>query len=194
MRSDLQILAQKPYFTTSDAAYHSISSRMLSYYVEKGILDRLAWGVYRTANYDPPSKHVQWEDLAIAASNIKNGVICLVSALSYYELTDDFMEEYWIAVPNKTVHASFPQSHIVRMRNMTTGVRKIKLANLNVKIFDMERTIIDSFRLLDFETAMKALKIYISGSKGKPKLNKISRYAKELRTPKVCDYITALIA
>ena len=44
------------------------------------------------------------------------------------------------------------------MRNIDIGVNTIKMAGFKVKIFDKERTIIDSFRLLDFETAMKALK------------------------------------
>ena len=68
------------------------------------------------------------------------------------------------------------------------------MAGLKVKIFDKERTIIDSFRLLDFETAMKALKKYLQGRKEKPNINKLNRSIRELRASKVQEYITALIA
>ena len=80
------------------------------------------------------------------------------------------------------------------MRNMDIGVTTIKMAGLKVKIFDKERTIIDAFRLLDFETAMKALKKYLQDRKEKPNINKLNRYVKALRASKIQEYITALIA
>jgi predicted transcriptional regulator of viral defense system len=167
---------------------------MLSYYVEKGEIDRIAQGVYCSKSYEPKGENLQWEDLAIAASNIKGGVICLVSALVYYELTDEMMKEFWIAVPNNRTRVNFPMSRIVRMRNIEMGVKEIEMAGVKVQIFDIERTIVDSFRLLDFETAIKALKIYLSGKTGKPNLKKLDKYITELKASKVRDYLTAVVA
>ena len=187
----LKKLAGKASFTTREAQELGLSPRMLSYYVKTGELLRIARGVYCSSKYETKMENLKWEDMAIAASNIKGGVICLISALNFYELTDEIMKEFWIAVDNNNSKAKFPMCHIVRMRNMDIGVMEIELANIKVKIFDVERTIIDSFRLLDFETAMKALKIYLNG---KPNIKKLSKYATLLRASKVREYIMALIA
>ncbi len=81
----------------------------------------------------------------------------------------------------------------VRMRNMTLGVEEIELSGMRVLIFDIERTIVDSFRLLDYETAVKALKLYIQGTKGRPNLDKLITYARELRVSKLQDYIQIMV-
>lgn len=186
-------LEQKPFFTTQEATKQGISPRMLAYYAETGVIERIVRGVYCSKNYESTNEDLQWEDLAIAASNIKGGVVCLISALVYYELTDEMMKEFWIAVDNDNSKAKFPMAKIIRMRNMDLGVQTIKMAGIKIKVFDIERTIIDSFRLLDLETAMKALKIYLSGKKGKPNINRLNKYIKELRASKVQEYLTALI-
>lgn len=187
-------LAKRPFFTSSEAKKIGVSNRMLSYYLKNGDIERLARGVYRSTSYECASKEMEWEDLAIAAKNIRGGVICLVSALRYYELSDDMMREFWIAVDNANSKAKFPMSRIIRMRNMELGVTSIQMAGMSVQIFDKERTVIDSFRHLDFETAIKALKAYLNESESKPDLNKLDRYITELRASKVRDYLMALVA
>jgi len=191
---NLEKLEKRPFFTTEDALEYGVSARMLSYYVKSGKLERLSRGVYCSVNYETEGKNLMWEDMAIAASNVKGGVICLISALCYYEITDHMMKNFWIAVDNDNSKAKYPMARIIRMRNMKIGVEEIEMSGIKVKIFDIERTLIDSFRLLDFETAMKALKVYLSGEKGRPNYRKLSKYITELRAPKVIrDYISAVI-
>jgi predicted transcriptional regulator of viral defense system len=189
----LDELKLKPTFTTFEAQEHGLSARMLTYYVKTGVLDRVARGVYRFSDYIPKDENVLWEDLAVAAQRVSNGVICLISALNYYGLTDERMREYWIAVPHAQAHSHFPLTRIVRLRNIELGVEKKVIAEIEVKIFNPERTIVDSFRLLDFETAIKALKLYLKGECGKPDLKKLSRYSKELRA-NIEKHIVPLIA
>ncbi len=193
MGMNLGKLEQKPFFTTEEAAKQGLSARMLTYYVKHGEIERIARGVYCSKSYEPKDQDLKWEDLAVAATNIKGGVICLISALVYYDLTDEMMKEFWIAVENDNSKAKFPMSRTVRMRNMKLGIETIEMAGMKVKIFDIERTLVDSFRLLDFETAMKAMKLYLKGAKGKPNINKLNKYITELRAPKVREYLTALI-
>ena len=194
MAKSIKKLIKKPFFTIKEAEKQGISRRMLSYYVANGKMERIARGLYCSSYYNPAEQNLQWEELAVAASNIQGGVICLVSALVYYDLTDEIMKKFWIAVDNNHSKAKFPLCRIIRMRNINIGVNTIKMAGFKVKIFDKERTIIDSFRLLDFETAIKALKKYLEGREEKPNINKLNRYIKALRASKVQEYITALIA
>ena len=88
----------------------------------------------------------------------------------------------WIAISHGTVHRAAPPTRIVRMRNINLGKTTIKIGNSTLPIFDRERTIVDAFRYLGRETALKALKMALS-QKGSKKISteKIRQYAKKLR-------------
>ncbi|QDK41230.1 hypothetical protein DOM21_07120 [Bacteriovorax stolpii] len=186
-------LKKKSSFTTEEAREYGLSPRMLSYYVKSGGIERIARGVYRYTDYVGKDKNLVWEEVAVAAQRISNGVICLISALNYYELTDERMRENWIAVPHSHGHSNFPMTRIVRMRNISLGVQRKVISDIEVKIFDPERTIVDSFRLLDFEIAIKALKLYLKGRCGKPNLKKLNGYSKELRM-NIEEYVLSIMA
>ena len=71
---------------------------------------------------------------------------------------------------------------IVRYRNMQLGKTQMKLEGVVIPIFDRERTIVDAFRLLSLETAIKALKAAVSiVGKNRIDLIKLQDYAKKLR-------------
>lgn len=192
MRAKLA-LQKRSSFSTDEARECGLSSRMLSYYARSGKIERIARGVYRFSDYVVKDKNLGWEEVAVAAQRVPSGVICLISALNYYELTDERMKKYWIAVPHSHGHSHFPMAQIIRMRNMNLGVQKKVIAEIEVKIFDPERTIVDSFRLLDFEVAMKALKLYLKGRCGKPNIKKLNEYSKELRV-NIEKYVLSIMA
>lgn len=170
----------RPYFTTKEAEAKGVSRRMLSYYVKNGALKRIGKGIYQSSNYKD-DQDIKWLGLLMSAKASGDGVICLLSALIYYELSDEFLNEYWIAIPHNHSKVDVQNTRIFRMRNIELGMSEIKISGENVKIFDIERTIVDSFRLLDIETAMRALKAYMSGTKGRPNIKKLNKYSKELR-------------
>ena len=67
----------------SDALNAGINRYMLYSMLEKGEIHRLSHGIYRLSDTPAMSE----PDLAIVASRIPNAVICLISALSYHDLT-----------------------------------------------------------------------------------------------------------
>jgi predicted transcriptional regulator of viral defense system len=184
-------LSKKPLFTAEESRMAGIPSRMLSYFCEKGWIERVYRGVYKVkgVKFD---RNFEWEDLALAAMSIQNGTVCLISALCYYELTDEIMREFWIAVPHSTTSPKRDNARIVRMRNVTLGQTTFKIANNDLKIFDRERTVVDSFRYLDKEIALKALQAYLKTTKKiKPDIKKLMKYARLLRV-NLTPYIMAL--
>jgi predicted transcriptional regulator of viral defense system len=188
----LTALSKKAVFSSAEGREAGIPSRMLSYFCEKGQIERISRGIYKIKNVDFDSEF-EWEDLAITVLSIPNGVICLISALCYYSLTDEIMREFWIAVPHATTSPTRQNAHIVRMRNISFGQTFIKIGNQKLKIFDRERTIVDAFRYLDKETALKALQAYLQTSKDKkPDINKLLTYAKKLRV-NLTPYISAFM-
>ena len=116
----------------------------------------------------------------------------LISALCYYGLTDQIMRQFWIAIPHASKSPQRPKTRIIRMRNIELGQTEIQLGTAHLKIFDKERTVVDSFRYLSKEIAIKALQAYLrqSGS-AKPDLNKLLKYAKTLRVD-IHPFIMAL--
>ena len=75
---------------------------------------------------------------------------------------------------------------------MHLGVKMIKKGKYKVKIFDRERSVVDAFRYLSREIAIKALQAYLKSSQNhKPDLPKLSKYAKALRVD-INHYILAL--
>jgi predicted transcriptional regulator of viral defense system len=184
-------LITSPSFTSEEARKLGVSAASLAYYVKTRELERLARGVYKGINA-PTIDSFQWEDLITAVKQTKSGVVCLVSALALYELTDEIPRQHWIAIPNSTRHRAPRSVRVVRMRNMSLGKTHIKIDNIIIPIFDRERTIIDAFKYLSKEIAIKALKRALTKSKkDKINLETLRSYANALRV-NISTYIMAI--
>lgn len=178
-------------FSAAEARRAGIPSRMLAYYCVRGVIERLGKGVYRRVSLEL-DLDLQWQELLLVALSIPNGVICMISALCYYQLTDEIMRECWLAIPHQCTAPKRAHVHIVRMRNVTLGRTTIQLGGYTVKIFDRERSVIDAFRYLDKEIAIKALQGYLQvQGNWRPDLAKLAAYAKKLRVD-LTPYIMAL--
>ncbi len=182
MKNPISSLTSLPYFTAKQAKQYGISSAQLAYYVKKDEIKRLGRGVYKGNNYLYPSEHFQWEDLIDTVNSIPGGTVCLISALSLYDITEQIPRQHWIAVSHKTSIKERKHTKIVRLRNMEIGKTTFSFGEIQIPIFDRERTIIDAFRMLSKETAIKALKMALKAT-GKDRINliKLQDYAKKLR-------------
>ncbi|MBN1216416.1 MAG: type IV toxin-antitoxin system AbiEi family antitoxin domain-containing protein [Candidatus Lokiarchaeota archaeon] len=180
--SKLKNLLKKTQFTVKEAEKEGVSRQVLSILCKKGHLERIARGIYRSVNFEFSDEYnIIFEELFKNALAIKNGIICLISALSYYDLTDEIPREHWIAIPNSQKVKKMPNVRFVRMRNITLGVITIKVGQYKVKIFDRERCIIDAFRYLSKEIAIKAIKAYFESKEIEKSISKLSKYAEQLR-------------
>ncbi len=187
----IQVFAETPVFTAAKARAAGIPSRMLSYFCKKGLIERAGRGIYKGTKAKIEIDF-QWEDLALVAMSVPNGVICLISALCYYGLTDQIMREFWIAIPHACKSPQRANTRITRMRNIELGQIEVRIGTCRLKIFDRERTVVDAFRYLSREVAIKALQAYLrQGNFGKPDLKKLMSYAKKLRVD-IHPFIMAL--
>jgi predicted transcriptional regulator of viral defense system len=181
-----------PLFTSLEAEKQDVPRYALAYLVKRGTLERIYPGAYRFSQYEPEVEF-QWENLALVAASIPDGVICLISALCYYDLTDQIMRELWIAIPHESYPPKRPNTRIIRMRNVKLGKIEIALGEYNVHIFDRERCVVDAFRYFSKEIAIKAIQRYFQSVKHKPDPKKLGAYAKTLRvniTPYILSYTT----
>ena len=175
----LKDLFARPVFYAAEAREAGIHPSRLSYYVKTNRIERIGHGVYRGVE-STVDADFQWEDLIIIAKSIPQGIVCLVSALALYELTDEMPRDHWIAVSHSTTAPKRAHTRTVRMRDMETGKTMYTIGRETVAIFDRERTIIDAFRYLSKEIAIKALKAAVSGRATKKlDIKKLQQYAKE---------------
>ncbi len=185
-------LLRKEVFSAAEARQAGVHPSLLAYYQKKGVLERVSRGFYRLADGESKIPY-EWYDVALVARSVPQGVLCLITALVYYELSDEFARQIWIAVPRNSRPPKRRNTRVVRLSNMSLGADQISFGKVSVKMFDRERTVVDAFRYLSRETAIQALKRYLKkNGKYRPDIEKLNRYAKALRTD-ISSYIQAVL-
>lgn len=176
----IEELLERPLVSSKDLRENGHNPSLISYYEKKGVVDRVAHGLYKNTTH-PPDVDFQWEDLAYTVLSIPSGVVTGISALALYGITEEIPRQHWIAVPHATSIGKRANTRIVRQRNHALGISSISVGDIEIPIYDLERTLVDAFRLLSIEAAIKALKFAFKNPKHKPDLRKLSQYAKALR-------------
>lgn len=187
----LRMLLKKPVFCASEVREAGVHPSVVNYYIKKGLIERIGRGTYKGKSNELVVDF-QWEDLVLGVKSVPNGVVCLVSALALYELTEDIPRKHWIAIPHATTEPKRKGVKFIRMRNMVLGQTEMKVGKEKIQIFDRERTIVDAFRYLGRETAIKALKNGLK-ARGDKKINlkKLREYSKKLRV-KLDSYLLVI--
>lgn len=130
---------------------------------DSGILDQLARGVYRLA--DLPA--LGCPDLAAAALRIPQGVICLISALAFHEITTHIPHEIYIALSRGTTRPrlEYPPIRIFwfSRKAFEEGIEVYVRDDLPLLVYSPEKSLADCFKYrnkLGIDIAIEALKLY----------------------------------
>jgi len=141
-----QILREQGTVRLRDLVSAGITATTVSRMEKAGELIRLGRGLYQLPDA-PASAH---HDLAIVAKAVPTGVVCLVSALAFHELTDVIPSRVWIAIGPKDRKPSltYPALQIVRfsLAHMKSGIERHVIDGVDVSITTPARTIVDLFR------------------------------------------------
>ena len=185
-------LLNQPSFTAKEAKLLGVSAAVLAHYVKAGKLKRIRRGVYQAVSYQN-LEAFRWEDLIESVRSINGGIICLTSALAVYDLTEEIPRQHWIGIRHGTSVRSNRVIKIVRFRDLDLGKIEMELEGVLVPIFNRERTIIDAFRLLSRETAIKALKMALTqNGKNRIDLRKLEAYAQKLHVD-IAPYLMSIM-
>jgi len=159
----LDIFRQHGILGTSEALALGIHPRTLYALRDAGALERLARGLYRLAEL-PPLTH---PDLVTVALKVPAGVICLVSALAFHELTTQIPHAVDVAVQrgSQRPRLEYPPLRVFRFSGAawTEGVETVVLDDVPVRITHPAKSVADSFkyrRKLVLDLALEALKAY----------------------------------
>jgi len=172
-----------------------VHPRWLSRLVEEGTIERVSKGVYRL----PQDAETTYESYVAAAHVAPEGVVCLLSALAYYELTTSNPSEVYLAIP-RTAWApkvDYPPIRFFRFspRMMEFGAQVVRVSRDSFSIFNREKTICDSLRhrtVVGQDVVIEALRNYLRA----PRIRNIDRLidtARKCRVEKrIRPYLEAL--
>ena len=109
---------------------------------------RLSRGLYQLPDAPLDAHHA----LAEASKRVGRGVVCLVCALAFHELTDRFPRQVWMAIGGKDwlPRIDHPPVRIVRFPagQLTQDVETHRIEGVEVRITAPARTVVDCFRYL----------------------------------------------
>jgi len=170
----------------SEAVRLGIHRRDLYRLRDKGKLEVLQRGLYRLVGMPDPSL----PDFVTIAKKIPDGVICLVSALAFHEMTTQIPHFIYLAVPQKSRKPSIEYPPLrffwYGEETLKTGVEEHLIDGCKVKVFDREKTLADVVKYrnkLGMDIVLEALWMYWQC--GSTDFNKLYSYAKLLRVERV---------
>ncbi len=110
----------------SEAIKYGISRHALYKMRDNGALEQVSRGVYRLVALPPMST----PDLVTVSLRFPKAVICLISALSFHEITTQIPHKVSVAVPHGTRMPSLdiPPVHATssRLRRLKPGLKSIR--------------------------------------------------------------------
>ena len=180
---------------TAEALRAGIHPHTLYAMRDAGTLERISWGVYRLAERPPLGN----PDLVTVAKRVPNGVICLISALAFHDLTTQIPHEVHLALPRgaEEPRLDFPPIRTFRFtgKSFTEGIEIHRLDGVPVRIYSPEKTLADCFKFrnkIGLDTVIEALRFY--RERRKIKVEELMRLASVCRVQKVIrPYIEALL-
>lgn len=123
-----------------------ITAATLSRMVAKGSVLRLGRGLYQLVDAELDANHT----LAEASKLVPKGIICLASALAYYELTDVIPARVWMAIGPKDREPSISSIPLkfVRFGEKVhhAGIQEHLIEGVLVRIYSPAKTVVDLFR------------------------------------------------
>ena len=180
---------------TAEAMRAGIHPRTLYQLRDSVVLDQISRGVYRLADQPPISN----PDLVTVATRVPQGVICLISALAFHEITTQIPHSVSIALKKgaETPRLDYPPISIHRFSELALreGVEQLSLDGVPIKIFSPEKTLADCFKFrnkIGMDVVLEALKLY--KSRRKVNVGELLKYARICRVENVMrPYLEATI-
>ena len=181
--------------TAAEARGRGIHTSVLTRMVREGTLERLGRGAYRLARGQVTARH----GLVLAAAAVPDGVVCLLSALSFHGVGTQLPHEVWMARARGTwqPRGTYPPLRIVRYSGeaLTAGVEVHRLEERAVRIYSIAKTVADCFKFrnkIGLDVALEALTD--AWRNRRVRMADLERYARVCRVHNIMrPYLEALV-
>lgn len=178
----------------SEAIGLGISRRTLYAMRDAGVLERLSRGVYRLASLPGLSA----PDLVAVASRIPGGVVCLISALAFHDLTTQVPHAVDVAVARGTEkpRINHPPVRVYWFSRdaFSSGIETHTIDGKQVRVYSKEKAIADAFKYrnkIGMDVALEALRTW--RSQRRPNVERLLGFARICRVERVMrPYLEAM--
>lgn len=140
-----------------------MNAGMLRKYVDLGVIQRWERGFYYLKEDSIPCS----PETIMVAKKYPQAVICLVSALSFHDMTTQVPHAIDIAIPyqSNAPKSAYPLLRTFRFRDAIyeAGMEIHDLEGAKLKVYNKEKTLVDAFRFrnrIGMDVFLEALKIY----------------------------------
>lgn len=179
----------------SEALQAGISRRVLYSMHDQGALERLSRGVYRLTSLPG----LEAPDLVAVAARIPKGVICLISALDFHDLTTQVPHAVDVAIARGTEkpRIDYPPVNIYWFSGdaYRSGIDTPVFDGKPIRVYGAEKSIADVFKYrnkIGIDVALEALRTW--RSRREASFEKLLEYARICRVDRVMrPYLEAMI-
>ena len=157
----MSLLAEKGIVRAKNLREIGIHQEYLRLLENKGRIVRSGRGIYTL----PEGDLTENQSLIEASVRVPHGIICLLSALRFHNLTTQNPFEVWLAI---APGARPPKDDLIPLRivymsekTRTSGVEEHLIANIPVKVYNVAKTVADCFKYrnkIGHDVALEALR------------------------------------
>ena len=191
----VNLARQRGLLRPRDLEAKGIARQYLVLAMRQGLIERLARGLYRT----PGIVATEHQSFAQVCKKTPTGVVCLLSALRFHDLTTQNPHEVWLAIGQK---ANSPRMDTVTLRiirfsgkALTEGVETHKIHRIPVRVYGIAKTVADCFKCrnkIGLNVAVEALRDCLEQRKAS--VDELVRYARICRVERVMSpYLEAML-
>lgn len=182
----LELAAKKGLLRSKDLVERKLPREYLSRMARAGLLQKVGRGLYRLPQAETSSFH----SLAEVGAAVPKGILCLLSALRYHDLTTQLPPDVWVAVsgpvwrPTKT---PFPVRYVhMSGASFLKGVESHVVDKVKIRVFSPAKTVADCFKYrnkIGLDVALEALRDYLRKHRGGA--DELWRFAKICRVTRI---------
>jgi len=185
----------KKFYTVSELKDMGYSYYRIRKIEENGTFKRVNRNTFENLAYKGDEN-----DFFSAEAFVPNGVICLMSAARYYELTDFLPDTVDVAIERKKKVSTLPEWPKIRIfyfdqSRMDLGVTEVQDGDNCFHIFDIEKTVVDIVyyrNKIGIEETSEVLRKYLK--RRDRQIDRLYAYAKVLRCEKIIrTYLEVLL-
>jgi predicted transcriptional regulator of viral defense system len=162
-------LARKGPVRARDLGEAGVPRSYLQRLCERGLIERIDRGLYRLVDA-PVTEH---HSLAEVGKRVPRGIICLLSALRFHELSTESPHAVWVMIDRRARHprTAYPPLELVRASGAARdhGVWTREIEGVSVRITTPAKTVADCFRYrrrVGLDVAIAALRDYLRTHRG----------------------------
>lgn len=162
----------------SEALRLGINRKTLYAMRDAAVLEPVSRGLYRLASLEP----LAHPDLVTVATRVPQGVLCLISALSFHDLTTQVPHTIDVALERGTrkPRLDYPPTRYFWFSGPAfhEGIETHKLDGAPVRIHDPEKTVADCFRYrnqIGMDVVLEAMRLW--RERRRKKLDALLKYA-----------------